>query len=151
MIELVPGVHYRRIKVTINMSNGTCAYHLHKLEKEGLIRSQRDGAFKRFYPIEQRIKGRSVLSLSEIRQNIFKILQQSPGTSLSEIAYLMEQDVQKVDYHLKRMESEGIVIKRKNQVGHTMYFLRPQTVRKNVQVTSTTTPKPIPGPQPQTP
>jgi len=134
MIEMVPGVHYRRIKVTINLSNGACVYHLHKLEKEGKIRSEKDGLFKRFYPVAQKERGKSILALSEIRQEIIKTLQESPGLSLTEISYLLEEDVQKIDYHLKKLESEGILLKKKESSWYTKYFLREPYMKGNTQL-----------------
>ena len=134
MIEMVPGVHYRRLKETINLGNGTCVYHLHRLEKEGLIRSEKDGLFKRFYPVPQKGRGKSILALSEIRQRIVKILQESPGLSLTEISYLLEEDVQKIDYHLKKLESEGIVLKKKESDWYTMYYLREPYMKGDIKV-----------------
>jgi len=122
IIETVPGVHYRRIKETLSLGNGACAYHLRRLEKEGVIRSERDGVFKRFYPTMQKKRGTSILALSEIKQDIIKVLQRQPGASLTEIAYLLDQRKQRIDYHLKQMVRNKTVRKEKDRDGHTMYF-----------------------------
>jgi len=124
VIQAIPGVHYRRIKETLNMGNGTCAYHLQRLERDGLIRSERDGLFKRYYPMVVKKKETSILALSEIRQNIIKILSQSPGLSLTELSYLLEQDKQKVTYHLKKLVKGDMISKVKNPSGYTMYYVR---------------------------
>ena len=131
-------------------NHGTLYPILHKLEKEGIIKSEKDGAFKRFYPVMTKNRGKSVLALSEIRQHIIKILRESPGSSLTEISFLLDQDVQKIDYHLRRMEEEGIVIKTKNQVGHTMYYLSSQVRKPIPKVGPSNTSKSTPVPQPQT-
>jgi hypothetical protein len=49
-IIATPGAHYRQIKEKLEIGNGTLAYHLHVLEREGLIKSQNDGLKKLFYP-----------------------------------------------------------------------------------------------------
>ena len=45
-----PGEHYNSLKAQLRLKNGTLAYHLRVLEREGYVKSVRDGPFKRFYP-----------------------------------------------------------------------------------------------------
>ncbi len=47
-----PGEHYNVIRKRLNIRNGTLAYHLNVLKREKLIKSRRDGIYKRFYPAE---------------------------------------------------------------------------------------------------
>ena len=124
LIEGVPGIHYRRIKETFNLGNGACAYHLHRLEKEGRIISKKEGVYKRFYPVIQERKGRSIKTLPKLRQEIVKLLQQEPGASLMEISYLLDKDKRQINYHLTKMVKNKTVQKMKLTNGHTQYFLR---------------------------
>jgi len=128
LVEGVPGIHYRRIKETFNLGNGTCAYHLKKLEDDDLIKTKKDGVFKRYYPVVSGPERRSVETLSQIRQNIVKILQQSPGASLAEITYLLDEDKRRVGYHLTKMVEKKMINKNKDDKGHTMFYLQERFV-----------------------
>jgi DNA-binding transcriptional ArsR family regulator len=45
-----PGQHYNGLKKALRLSNSVMVYHLTVLEREGFIKSLRDGTMKRFYP-----------------------------------------------------------------------------------------------------
>lgn len=46
-----PGEHYRRIKRELNIASGTLRHHLRRLEEAEMIRSERVGKYRHFYPI----------------------------------------------------------------------------------------------------
>ncbi|MDP6155191.1 MAG: winged helix-turn-helix domain-containing protein [Candidatus Thermoplasmatota archaeon] len=46
-----PGEHYRRIKRELGIASGTLRHHLRRLEEAGMIRSERVGKYRYFYPI----------------------------------------------------------------------------------------------------
>jgi len=59
-IKKHPGKHYRRIKRELNIASGTLRHHLRRLEEAGMIRSERIGKYKHFYPIS---KNRTLYSI----------------------------------------------------------------------------------------
>jgi PKD repeat protein/DNA-binding transcriptional ArsR family regulator len=50
-----PGDHYNAIKKALKLSDGSFAHHVRILEKEGIIKSARDGTHRRFYPKEMQV------------------------------------------------------------------------------------------------
>ncbi|NIP35568.1 MAG: helix-turn-helix domain-containing protein, partial [Thermoplasmata archaeon] len=52
-----PGMHYNEIIREFDLTNGVAAYHLDVLEREGFIRSVRDGTLRRFYSSSTKVPG----------------------------------------------------------------------------------------------
>lgn len=113
-----PGDHFRGILVNLNLTNGTLAHHLYTLEKESLIRSQRDGLYRRFYPAGYQIDTDQI-SLSPIQKNIMEIVESEPGLSQKEIAEKLSLSNSTVNYNIKALkEKEAIEIKKKGKSTH---------------------------------
>jgi DNA-binding MarR family transcriptional regulator len=107
-----PGEHFRSILTHLNLTNGTLAHHLYTLEKEDLIRSQRDGLYRRFYPAGYQIDPNHI-SLTSIQQRIMDQVREEPGLSQKEISQKLELSNSTVNYNIKSMkEKELIVIKK---------------------------------------
>ncbi len=103
-----PGDHYNAIQKALNISNGTFAYHLHVLEKEGYIKSIKDGLKRCFFPAGVKIpqKGRTLRAGQRII--IEKILEE-PGLSQKDIAIAIGVSPSTVSYHLKDLLEMGVV------------------------------------------
>jgi predicted transcriptional regulator len=107
-----PGENYSSIKKKLNLPNGTLTYYLRTLEKEGIIRSERDGFLKRFYPSKQTGETKSeVMELTEIQQNIYELIQDNPGISQNKILKKLETEIsqQKLNYHIQKMVKARII------------------------------------------
>jgi predicted transcriptional regulator len=102
-----PGDHYNGIKRILKLNNGTLAYHLKVLEREGFIRSMRDGARKRFYPVGVRIA--PDVKLSFIQERIMEIIKDHPGTTQKDVALELDVSKQVVNYHISIMVKTGLV------------------------------------------
>jgi len=48
-ISQKPGAYFNEMKQSLNLQNGAIAYHLHILERHGMIKSEMDGYFKRYH------------------------------------------------------------------------------------------------------
>jgi predicted transcriptional regulator len=118
-----PGEHFRSILVNLNLTNGTLAHHLHTLEKEDLIRSQRDGLYRRFYPAGYHIEEDKV-SLSPIQKRIVGLIQNEPGLSQKEISHKLELSNSTVNYNIKALKDKGMIDMTKEGKS-THVFLRP--------------------------
>jgi len=124
MIMARPGVHYRWLKLTSGRSNGTVAYHLRKMEDQGDIRAKHDGMLKRYYPTRN-IKITDVeLPKVPMAESILEVLREHPGASISEVAYLIDESRQKIHYHIRKLQQEGIIIVKKDEQGHTECFIK---------------------------
>jgi hypothetical protein len=111
-----PGIHYSRIKRTLEIGNGVLAYHLSVLEKEGFIKPKRLGTRLLYYPTKlpfalQGIDERFPLgeepvagiSLSEVQERVVALITQRPGISQVEIARTLGMSKQRVSYHMKSL------------------------------------------------
>jgi predicted transcriptional regulator len=103
-----PGEHFRSILNHLNLTNGTLAHHLYTLEKESLIRSQRDGLYRRFYPAGYQIDPTHV-SLTAIQQRIIDLVKDEPGLSQKEISQNLGLSNSTVNYNIKSMKEKGLL------------------------------------------
>jgi predicted transcriptional regulator len=128
-IRAHPGDHYRSIMAKLKIKNGTLVHHLARLEQEELIKSERDGYFKRFYPIGLRIpksevgmyypEGMATYNIGEhqvsaIQLRIIKIIKKNPGLTQKEIALKIKESRRVVNYHIKLLEQHELVRVEKN-------------------------------------
>ncbi len=124
-IEENPGVHFNAIKKRFDMANGKLTYHLSVLEREEFVRSRTKGIGlkKKFYPWNMVIPEEDTTSPTSIRDKILDTIQRSPGICQAELANSAGTSQQLVYYHLRRLEKDRVVIKRK--LGRrSRYFVR---------------------------
>jgi predicted transcriptional regulator len=107
-IQANPGAHYNAIIQYLGLHNGVGAYHLKVLEREGYIKSLRDGIYKRFYPKSMRIPEKR-LHLSRIQRDILSEIQKHPGITQKQISKLLDESKQVVNYNVKVLESAGLI------------------------------------------
>jgi uncharacterized membrane protein/predicted transcriptional regulator len=101
-----PGEHYNSLKAQLDLKNGTLAYHLRVLEREGYVKSARDGPFKRFYPQEAVVpKNRS--EFSSIQEIVLENVRASPGITQNDVAVRMGVSSQVVNYHIRNLVRAG--------------------------------------------
>jgi DNA-binding MarR family transcriptional regulator len=98
-----PGANFSTIMRELNLKNGVLAYHLTTLEREDMIRSLRDGTYRRYYP-------RSSRSVPfAIQKAILEKIDQNPGVAESALAERMGVSRQVLDYHLNSLIDSGHV------------------------------------------
>gem|GEM_PF-6785836 len=107
-----PGEHFRSILVNLNLTNGTLAHHLYTLEKENLIRSQRDGLYRRFYPAGYHIEEDKV-NLSPLQKRILELVESRPGLSQKDISLGLGISNSTVNYNVKSMKEKKVIEVRK--------------------------------------
>ena len=123
-IRANPGDHYRSIMAKLKIKNGTLVHHLARLEQEDLITSERDGYFKRFYPVGMRIPKSDVgmyypeamptynigeHQVSDIQLRIIKTIKYRPGLKQKEIALKINESRRVVNYHIKLLEQHDLI------------------------------------------
>lgn len=115
-----PGEHYNAIKRALGLKNGTLAYHLKTLEKENLIKSARDGRYKRFYPPSMKVP-EEVITLNKAQELIMGQIIDNPGISQKELSDAVGLSTSTVNYHISVMANAGFVrVERKGK--HTMCY-----------------------------
>lgn len=101
-----PGDHYNNIKDELGLNNGSLAYHLKVLEREGYVISQRDGMYKRFYPAKAKPPREK---LNPMQRLIVEEIKKADGCSQKDIARRLELSPQVVNYHIKMLKAAGII------------------------------------------
>ncbi|HME53871.1 MAG TPA: hypothetical protein VKM55_16720 [Candidatus Lokiarchaeia archaeon] len=115
VIEQNPGIHFRDICRQLKKEIGVVQYHVYILKKFGLVTSEKDGRFTRFYaksakfdemaknilaswqrPVEKNIL--SMLANDGQHQGIMKSIMQSSGVTS-----------QAVTWHLNRLKTNGLI------------------------------------------
>ena len=134
IIRNSPGIHFREIQRLTGMATGNLQYHLDRLEELGLIKSERDRKYRRYYPVEVEINDKDKKIISALRRRTERLiliyLLSNPGSSLTDIAYNMYIANSTVSWHVSRLIKEGIIEKKK-EGGRSMLYIRdPQKVRK---------------------
>lgn len=109
MIESNPGVHYTLIKKKVGVGNGTLTYHLGTLEREGFIRSEWDGLYKRFYPAQMSRTGDEVLELSGVQSELMGHIRTDPGISQKELSQRTGFSKRVISYHISRMAEARLI------------------------------------------
>jgi uncharacterized repeat protein (TIGR01451 family) len=102
-----PGDHFNAIKEGLGLTNGTLAYHLRVLERERIVRSKKDGKFRRFYPYEMRVSENG--EPTEMQQTILAIIDETPGINQKDIAGFLGVTQPTVNYHIERLKEMGHV------------------------------------------
>jgi predicted transcriptional regulator len=114
-VKANPGETYTHIRKALGVSNGQFVYHSRILESQGLIRSVKDGANRRFYPAGMRIP-REVkdVQLNQVQRIIYTIILEYPGISQSKIAKMVQLAPSTVNYHVNIMSKIGVVERRRS-------------------------------------
>ena len=130
VIEANPGIHFRGICSILGMSVGVAQYHLGILTKAGLIRSFRDGRFKRFFN-SQEFSSWELKIISLLRNKTTGIILTSllSKKSVSHKSLVQEAGIssQGLSWHIKRLKSLGMLDVVSDGVRNE-YFLKPEKI-----------------------
>ena len=103
-----PGIHYSEIIRRLDLRNGTAAYHMQTLEREGIIKSRSDGRFRRFYPADMKFIG-SHIRPTKLQKIILETIQEKEGLSQIDIAKTLDISYAIVHREIKRMALIGMI------------------------------------------
>ena len=120
-----PGEHYNSLKEALKVTNGTLAHHLRTLEMQGFVKADRDGVFKRFYPVEMQIPRDKGIRLSDLQHHILGLIRNDGGPTQQEIAERLDVSQQTVSYNLRHLSREGLV--RTEKDGRATRYFPPDT------------------------
>ena len=114
-VKANPGETYASIKRSLRLSNGQFVYHARVLESQGLIRSVKDGANRRFYPSGMRIPPEiRDLKLNQVQRIIYTIVMEYPGISQRKLAKMVNLSPSTVSYHVNIMTKIGVIERRRS-------------------------------------
>ena len=120
-----PGEHYNSVRDALKVTNGTLAHHLRTLEMQGFIKADRDGVYKRFYPVEMQIPRDRGIRLSDLQHNILGLIRGDGGPTQQQIAVRLAVSQQTVSYNLRHLSREGLV--RMEQDGRARRYFPAET------------------------
>jgi DNA-binding MarR family transcriptional regulator len=109
-IKTNPGVHYNQILRKVGVKNGTLSYHLGVLEKTELIQSRREGLkYRAFYPTGMNFPKAERFRLTDLQIKIIGSIRSQPGLTQKEIAQLLGQKPQTINYNIKVLGQAGLI------------------------------------------
>lgn len=121
-IRANPGAHYNLIKQDLDLHNGTLVHHLDTLERNGFIRSARDGTLKRFFPGDQKVpEGR--FYLSPIQDSMARYIGANPGVSQADLSRGLYIEPHIVKYHIRLLRQANL-LRVEEEGNRTRLFLR---------------------------
>ncbi|HLF05947.1 MAG TPA: Ig-like domain-containing protein, partial [Thermoplasmata archaeon] len=124
-IKLKPGISYSEIRRELDVANGTLAYHLHVLMREGFISGRREGVYTCFYAGAAKGVGKGI-RLSPLQHRIIDEMKKEPGVSQSILAERLAEPMKTVHYNVRRMQQSGFVkVEKQGRVSHC-YSLIPE-------------------------
>jgi len=121
-IKTNPGVHYNQILRKVGVKNGTLSYHLGVLEKTELIQSRREGLkYRVFYPTGMNFPKSERFRLTGLQIQIIDLLRRQPGMTQKELARLLGQKPQTINYNMKVLDQANLVSVVKKGRGTTCF------------------------------
>jgi uncharacterized membrane protein/predicted transcriptional regulator len=126
-IEANPGEHYNAIKKALFLPNGSLAHHLDMLIREGYVRFELDGNYKRFYPSHMRLPADGKMSheagrMTRIQEIVLDTVRDHPGISQREISRTLNLSPSTINYHIRLMATRGL-LKLARSLGRTRCYL----------------------------
>ncbi len=121
-IKTNPGVHYNQILRKVGVKNGPLSYHLGVLEKTELIQSRREGLkYRVFYPTGMNFPKSERFRLTSLQIQIIELLRRQPGMTQKELARLLGQKPQTINYNMKVLDQANLVSVVKKGRGTTCF------------------------------
>jgi len=103
-----PAANFAAIRADLKMAMGTLTYHLWVLEKEGEIKSWRDGRFRRYAPSGHRVAEMQP-KLTDIELLLLKRIRETSGLTQEELAKDVGVSQPAISYHISRMAMLGVL------------------------------------------
>ena len=104
-----PAANFAAIRADLNMAMGTLTYHLWVLEKEGEIKSWRDGRLRRYAPRGHRVAEMQP-RLTDIELVLLQRIRGTSGLTQKELAKDVGVSQPAVSYHISRMAALGFLL-----------------------------------------
>ena len=101
-IQENPGIHFRKLSLSLGISRGSLGRILAELEGKKRIKSMHDGFWKRFYPKGMSIK-EMPMPFTPTQRKILKVIASDPGTTYRKIALEIGRTQKDITYHVKNL------------------------------------------------
>lgn len=129
LISKEEGIHLREICRRLDKRMGVIQYHIYVLERAGIIKSQKDGRYRRFFlnGQEDRTERNAILSLLK-RPTTCKIIVfifEKQEISHAELAQRLGISSQAITWHIKKIQKQELIFSEK-QGKQKIYHLNPE-------------------------
>ncbi|MDS0220716.1 MarR family transcriptional regulator [Haloarcula sp. S1AR25-5A] len=107
-----PGTHFSKLRDDLKLGTGEAQHHLHRLENEDIVASQKDGDYRRYFPADQFSEFEQValgyLRRSTARGMLVTLLRR-PDVTASELATELDVSRPTVSNYAGDLESAGLL------------------------------------------
>jgi len=107
-IRANPGCHYNLIKQDLKLHNGTLIHNLDTLERNGYVKSARDGLLRRFFPGDIKIP-QGKFYMNPMQESMTKYIRYHPGVSQADLTRGLYLEPHVVRYHVKILKDAEII------------------------------------------
>lgn len=111
-LEKNPGSHLRKMKMDLGLALGTLRYHLHVLEKQGKIASDKSESFRYFFLVSKYSDYEKNVLKALYHNNTRKILMfimERKNPTLKDIVRNIEISYASVRWHVDRLSDLGVI------------------------------------------
>jgi len=112
IIQYEPGVHLSQLQRKAGVARGVCAYHLHSLEKAGLIKTSRDGMYLRFTATKVPVDT-DTYALTQDEREFLHAVEARPGITEAELVASLGRSAPAVARTSKKLSQSGYLEARK--------------------------------------
>jgi predicted transcriptional regulator len=114
IIEKNPGIRYRELLRSTNLSNGVLTYHLTELAGSNIINVERRRGVTRYYSVQISSEDSRVIShiRNVISRKILLLMIERGSCTLSEIAVLTNKAPSTISWYLQRLLDANIIKKK---------------------------------------
>lgn len=126
-----PGAHMRQMERDLALATGVLTYHLQFMEERGLLRSEVQENRRCFFPAREfRQDQRRVLALlrQRVPRRILLHLLTKPEETFGGLRAALEVSPSTLSYHLKKLETRGILVRGRRERESTFTVRDPQLV-----------------------
>jgi DNA-binding MarR family transcriptional regulator len=108
VIKENPGIHFSELRRRVGISHGTAIFHLRALERAGIVRVERVGAYTT-YSITGQVLDRESYGLTDTDRAVLLIVRETPGISLPDLATRSGRSLGRISRVVKRLVALGFV------------------------------------------
>jgi len=121
-----PGTHFSKLRDDLKLGTGEAQHHLHRLEKEGIVESRKDGDYRRYFPTDQ-FTAFEQTTLGYLRRStprgMLVALLRDPTVTASELATELSVSRPTISKHAAELEDAGLLSR---ESGYTI--TEPETI-----------------------
>jgi predicted transcriptional regulator len=130
IIEASPGLHFRELQRRSGLAVGALQYHLDTLQKNHLIRVEKQGRFNRYFSVRGAQLGEQEKTISVLRQEsarkIILFLLEKKQANNFDIANVSKLSASTVSWHLTKLVEAGIVSEKRAGRQKLFFVSNPQ-------------------------